>query len=193
MSDIFQVITQILNNTAVLIVVILAGLFIILYLNRFSIKQGWLNYLTQYKVNRLGLEQISNVNCPDGLDSEITIDRLILRPDGISLLMIKKYPGKIFCAENIDDWTQMLGQKSYQFKNPLFELNYQIKAISDCAPNVNINGFLFFDHLAIFPKGHPERVIHPKCVPQELQVSRRQSADPEVLDAWKKIKALVDS
>ena len=191
MSDISQVITQLSNNNALPLIVILIGLFVILYFNRSKIKQGWLNFRTHYTINRLGLEQITNVTCPDGLGSEFKIDRLVLRPDGISVLAIKKYPGKIFCADHIDEWTQMLGQKSYHFKNPLFELNYQVKAIADYTPNIDVDGYLFFDHLAHFPKGHPERVIHPASIPDTLQGDRRQPVEPDVMEAWKKIKVLV--
>lgn len=191
MSDISQVITQIVNHPALPFVVIVATLGIILYLNRYSIIQGWLNFKTQYTLKRLGVEQLTNIQCPDGLGSHFNIDRLILRPDGISLLVVKKYPGRIFCADHIDEWTQMLGQKSYQFSNPLFELDLQIKAISDCVPGVNVDGYLFFDHRAEFPRGHPDRVIHPLKIPDSLNTSEQEPIEPDLLTAWETIKTRV--
>jgi hypothetical protein len=187
MSDIYQVTTQIIDQYALPIALTLAALVIVIFLNRRKIKLGWLNFKTRYCLNHLGVKQKSNIQWPDGLGHYFTIDRLILRHDGISLLVYKQYPGKIFCADHIDDWTQMLGKKSYRFKNPLADLDYQIKAVSACIPDVPVNGFLFFDHLAEFPKGHPDRIIHPKKIPEELKRSKKQQVDTSVMSAWKKL------
>jgi hypothetical protein len=187
MSDIYQVTTQIIDQYALQIALILAALVIVILLNRRKIKHSWLNFKTRYCLNHLGVKQKSNIQWPDGLGHYFTIDRLILRHDGISLLVYKQYPGKIFCADHIDDWTQMLGKKSYRFKNPLADLDYQIKAVSACIPDVPVNGFLFFDHLAEFPKGHPDRIIHPKKIPEELKRSKKQQVDTSVMSAWKKL------
>ena len=170
--------------------VIILGLILILVINRRRLKARWLNFKSRYCLNRLGLEQLSNVRCPDGLGDHFTIDRLLLRDNGISLLVYKKYPGKIFCADHIEEWTQMLGQKSYKFKNPLFELDYQIKAVASCFPDIQFDGYLFFDHLAEFPKGHPERVIHPQAIPDVLERSNRHQVDTTVMAAWKKLQEM---
>ena len=81
---------------------------------------------------------MSNFKFPDGLGNYFTVDRLILRQDGISLLVFKQYPGSIFCADGIDEWTQMLAGKSYRFQNPLIDLDFQIKAISSFVPDVPV-------------------------------------------------------
>ena len=78
----------------------------------------------------------------------------------------------------------MIGQKSYRFKNPLHELDYQIKAISASIPNVPVNGFLFFHHLAAFPKGHPERVIYLENIPAELIRDKKKPVETSVDAAW---------
>ena len=130
MNKIPQNITQILDRYALLLALALLLFIIIIFLNRKNIKRIWLNYKTRYRLNRLGSKQISNFKCPDGLGHYFNIDHLILRNDGITLLMYKRYPGKIFCADKINDWTQMLGQKSFRFKNPLYDLDTQIKAVS---------------------------------------------------------------
>lgn len=190
MNDISQVITEIVNHQTLPYALILAALAFVALLNFKRIRLGWLNFKTRYCLNHLGLEQVSNITCPDGLGHDFTIDRLILRHDGISLLVFKQYPGKIFCADHIDNWTQMLGQKSYSFNNPLFELDYQLKAISSCIPGVPVNGFLFFDHLAEFPKGHPQRVIHPNSIPVSLKRNTLPPVEIPVMEAWEKFKAM---
>jgi len=187
MSDIPQDIIQLIDRYALPMVLLMLIFAIIIYLSRRKIKQSWLNFKTRYCLNRLGIKQISNLKCPDGLGHHFIIDWLILRHDGITLLIYKRFPGKIFCADEIDDWTQMLGNKSYRFKNPLYDLDCQVKAVSACVPNVAINGFLFFDHLTEFPKGHPDRIIHLKKIPEELKRNKHDEVKTSVMTAWKQI------
>lgn len=186
-------ISQILNQPAehyvlplgLLLLVLIFGVF-----KRRSLVHSWLNLKTRRRLKRLGYAQIAKLQCPDGLGYNFVIDRLILRHDGITLLMFKKYPGKIFCADDIDDWTQMLGRKSYRFKNPFYDLECQIKAVSDCVPEVPVNGYLFFDHQATFPKGHPERVIHLNNIPQALERNKQHKVNAQVRSAWERLKEM---
>jgi hypothetical protein len=189
-NDFSSVISQLSGNYAILIALIMTVFAIVIFLNRKNIKNSWLNIKTRYRLNRLGHKQILKLHCPDGLGHQFTVDRLILRHDGLTLLMDMKYPGKIFCADNIDDWTQMLGQKSYRFKNPFYDLECQIAAVSAIVPGVPVNGFLFFDHHAAFPKGHPDRVIYLKNIPNALKQSKQHEVEPSVMSAWKKIRTM---
>jgi len=193
MNEISLDIIQIIKSYALPVILVLLATAIIIYLNRGRIKHSWLNLKTRYRLNHLGVKQISNLKCPDGLGHYFTIDRLILRRDGITLLLYKRFPGKIFCADKIDDWTQMLGKKSYRFKNPLHDLECQVKAVSECVPNVPVNGFLFFDHLAEFPKGHPDRIIHLKKIPEELNHAKNDDVNASVLSAWENLLLLEKS
>ncbi len=168
-------------------------LLLVLIIWRRPLREGWRRWRTRRCLGKLGLEQIGDLRCPDGLGGHFVIDRLLLRHDGITLLKYKQYPGRIFCADRIEQWTQMLGQKSYKFDNPLFELDYQIKAIQSCIPGIDVDGYLFFDHQAEFPKGHPRRVIHPQALPDALTRNDRHKALPEVMEAWRKLKALAGS
>lgn len=189
-KDIFQLDNEVISQYVLYTAVALLVVAVILIINRRKINHIWLNVKTRYKLKRLGYKQISNFQCPDGLGHYFTIDRLILRHDGITLVVSKQYPGKIFCADNIDDWTQMLGLKSYRFKNPLDDLDYQIKAISALIPGVPVNGFLFFDHQATFPKGHPERVIYLDKIPDELKRSNNVKVETSVMSAWKQLTSI---
>ena len=190
MSDIFQDVIHLTDYYVLPILLILLVFAIILFLSRKRIKHNWLNLKTRSCLNQLGYKQISNFKCPDGLGYHFIIDRLILRHDGITLLIYKRYPGKIYCADQIDDWTQMLGNKSYHFKNPLYDLDYQVKAVSACVPKVPVNGFLFFDHLTEFPKGHPDRIIHLKNIPEELKRNKHDKVKTSVMSAWKNLQLL---
>jgi len=179
------------ENPALMLALLFAGVVLVLILLRNNIRHGWLNFKTRYRLNRLGLEQATNLQWPDGLGNYFTIDRLIMRPDGISLLSYKQYPGKIFCADNIDDWTQMVDKKSFRFENPLYELDYQVKILSSFIPDVPVNGYLFFDYQAEFPKGHPERVIHLDKIPQELKRDKKAEVEARVSSAWNNLAAMI--
>ena len=189
MNNTSNVVPQLLNYDYIGYIAAFFGLILILFINRGRLIAYWMDVKTRRCLNNLGLEQIHNVKCPDGLGHEFNIDRLVLRQNGISILMQKKYPGKIFCADHIDHWTQMLGQKSYNFKNPLFELDYQIKALEACLPDVDINGYLFFDHNAEFPKGHPQRVIHPVAIPADLEKPHAHEVNQQLLQTWNNFRA----
>lgn len=188
MNDVPFNYNDILYHPALIALVIVFTLVILLLINRNRLLRSWRAYRANGCLNRLGYDQLTQVPCPDGLDHEFVIDRLILRQDGISILNHKKYPGKIFCAEQIQQWTQMIGQKSYKFKNPLFELNYQTKALQACLPDIPVDGYLFFDHETDFPKGHPDRVLTPSHIPSQLERSPSNQPNPAVLSAWDVMK-----
>lgn len=185
-TQLVQGATQVVNQHALLILLIVT-LAVMTFLNRKQIHNSWQNFKTRYCLSRLGLKQVVNFQFPDGLGHYFTIDRLILREDGITLLIYKRYPGKIYCAEQIDEWTQMLGQKSYRFNNPFHELDNQVNTISAYIPGVPVNGYLFFDYLAEFPKGHPERVITLREIPGQLKTSRQKHINKSVEAAWGKL------
>lgn len=185
-----QFVIQILNTYLLPISAVIISLVLVLFVSRKKIRQFWLGRKALRSLKRLGFKRMVNFKCPDGLGYHYIIDHLILRHDGISLLLYKRYPGKIYCADDIDQWTQMLGQKSYRFDNPLYDLDCQIKAISECVPNIPINGYLFFDHLAEFPKGRPDRVFQLKEIPEELKPTKKAKVEKNVMAAWKKLQSM---
>jgi hypothetical protein len=186
-DDIYQFGISLLDQHVLLIALALVALVLAVFLGHKSIRHAWLSLKTGYLLKRLGLKQIRNLQCPDGLGNFFTIDRLVLRHDGISLLSLKQFPGSIFCADDIKEWTQLLAGKSYRFQNPLIDLDYQIKAVSACIPGVDVDGYLFFDHQAGFPKGHPQRVIRLDSIPESLKRNRQEKVRPAVKSAWKKL------
>lgn len=182
-------IAQLQYHPAFPVVLVLLVFVIISYTFKRRIKQAWLNYRAKSFLDRLASKQISKLKCPDGLGHYFIIDRVLLRPDGITLLVFNKFPGKIFCAEHIDQWTQMLGQRSYRFKNPLFDLDYKIKAVKAYIPDVEVDGFLFFSDQSEFPKGHPDRVIFKGNIPDMLKRSKAKVEVP-VLAAWERLRKI---
>lgn len=187
MNELYQDIISVLDHYALPAGLALLVLAIIVFLSGRRIKQSWLNLKTRNNLNQLGNKQIADFQCPDGLGHYSTIDRLILRNNGITLLIYKRYPGKIFCGDQINDWIQMVGKRSYRFKNPLYDLDNQIKAVSACVPGITVNGFLFFDHLTEFPKGHSDRILRLNKIPEELERNKKDKVEASVMIAWKQL------
>jgi hypothetical protein len=165
-------------------VLILLALIVILAINWRKSRARWLEWNTHRNLDKIGIKQIKNAVCSDGLDGELEIDRLVMLHDSILLIAFRPYAGNIYCAEKITEWTQVTEQKSYKFKNPLFELDNQVMAIRNYFPGASIRGVLIFDHYANFPKGHPDQVMLPDHVPDSLLQANCPEPRPEILRCW---------
>ena len=170
-------------------IVVLAALGLLL-LNRARIMAGLREWKIQRCLGRIGSEQIRDLVCADGLDGFYKIDRLALTPDAILLISYKPFGGNIYCAERISEWTQVVGQKSFKFENPLFELENQITALRLLIGNVPLRGYLFFNHSASFPKGHPDSVLDPASLPDRFLEQSEKPPNAQVLAAWSQLRAL---
>ena len=188
-----EIIDQLANQPAAL-ALIAAGLVIvvILLVNRKRLQLRFGEWRTQRCLKQIGYDQIRNLICPDGLDGYYTIDRLALVQDAILLIAYKPFGGNIYCAERITEWTQVIGQKSFKFANPLFELENQLTALKSLAGEMPLAGFLFFNHSAIFPKGHPDAVLNPDNIPDRFLRANCEPANPQLQAAWKLLKAQQD-
>jgi len=173
------------------IALVAAGLVIILILlvNRKRLQLQLREWRIQRCLQQIGCEQIRNLICPDGLDGYYIIDRLALVQDSILLIAYKPYGGNIYCAERIAEWTQVIGKKSFKFENPLFELDNQLTALKSLSGGVPIYSFLFFDHSAEFPKGHPGMVLHPENIPDRFLGAQGDPVTPPIQVAWELLKA----
>lgn len=178
-----------LESEAVAIAIVVFALLLILLINRKRLAARVSQWRIEHQLDRIGSEQIRNLVCADGLDGYYAIDRLALTPLGIMVINHKPYSGNIYCAERIAEWTQLVGQKSFKFENPLFELENQLTALRLLAGNAPLFGYLFFDRGAVFPKGHPAAVLHPDNIPEFCL--RENCAPPpvEIQAAWDLLKA----
>lgn len=133
-------------------------------------------------VRRLGVANLKYVSLPDGLDGEIYIEHLILRHDRILIVTIKPFKGNLFGAEHIDQWTQVIGHRSYKFPNPLHQQQSDLQVIKGVLPKIHIDGLIVFTRGCLFPKGKPEGVM----LFDELKAFRKPALEvvPLVQDAW---------
>lgn len=173
-----------LNNELLPIAIIMLVAAILAFINRRKLRRHWQEWSTHRSLNRIGIKQKSNLKFPDGLGGHFNIDRLVMLHNSILMISFKPFSGNIYCADNIPQWTQIIGQKSFKFENPLFDLEYQTNVIRTHAPDVPIQGFLFFDHSAAFPKGHPEQILFPGNIPEYFFRNNCPEADNKVLATW---------
>lgn len=179
-----------LQSDSVAYAIVALAVLLILFINRRQLSVRFREWNLQRCLNRIGREQIRDLVCPDGLDGHYTIDRLALTRDAILLISYKPYVGNIYCAERISEWTQVIEQKSFKFENPLFEMENQLTALKLVAGSVRLQGFLFFNHSAFFPKGHPDSVLQPDTVPEGFLGNPGATVNADVRQAWERLKML---
>ena len=176
------------SDVMVALTVVLA-LLLVLFLNRKRIIVSLREWRIQRCLGRIGSEQIRGLVCDDGLDGYYRIDRLALTPKAILLINYRPYVGNIYCADSISEWTQVIGQKSFKFENPLFEIENQLTSLRLLIGDVPIRGYLFFNHSAEFPKGHPDSVLTPDNIPAEFLATGNDGVPAEIRAAWELLEA----
>ena len=140
-------------------------------------------------IQRLGCQHIKQAILPDGIGGSIFLDYIILSQNSIILVILKKFRGTIFCAENIEFWTQLINNKSYKFPNTLQQLDSDISTVSSIVKNVDVSGLVVFSSDCSFPKGKPEQV---KSISELKRADiDKQLHSENLLKAWYKLKELV--
>ena len=95
---------------------------------------------------------------------------------------MKKYRGLIFAANEIDLWTQVIGNKSYKFNNPLRQLESDALALNSKIENSKIEVKVLFINGSDFPKGKPDNVVSMV----EINELSRNYADADISEALRK-------
>jgi len=134
---------------------------------------------------------MQNVILSDGMDGTVYIDNIVLMPEQALVVSVGRYQGAIFASENIDVWTQVVGNRSYKFNNPLLKLEQDIAALRAHLPKINISGVLVFSSGVKFPKGKPNNVISILEAKERFGTAHEQQVKVEYQDAWIKIKTKI--
>lgn len=138
-------------------------------------------------LRNLGRESLHGVLLADGIDGEIYLEHLILTPASILAIRVKRYQGVIFAADNIEFWTQVTGNKSYKFENPLRQLENDLQVIKMHAGDVKVECKALFVKGSRFPKGKPDKIISI----EELNLLKRDFKAEEIpaalYTAWKRL------
>ncbi len=163
---------------------VLVAFAVILLINRDKLGLHYREWQLQRSIKKMGSDQIRNLICADGLDGYYDLDRILLTSKEIILISYRPYSGNIYCAERISEWTQVLGQQSFKFKNPLFDLENQLTALKQVTGKVPLRGFLLFGQYAHFPKGHPPAVLYPGNIPESFLADNCEPPSAEIQAVW---------
>ena len=177
--------------------VTIIGSVILVCLILFSLRPAIRKYLQERKVNKLiqhmGSQYLKQVILPDGVGGSVFLDYLILAQNSIILIILKKFRGRIFCADNIEQWTQLIDNKSYKFPNILRQLDADIASINSLIKDkdVKVTGLVIFSSDCEFPKGKPEQVKSiDELTRKEVD---KQLHSEKLLNAWYALKEMASN
>ena len=195
MSELFLIIKNFFLDNPTLLTWIVVGL--ILFIGLF-LQTSWIKeFIGEWKLNKLlkntGIKSLHNIVISDGMDEKIFVEHLILTPDRILLLSVKKFRGLIFAAERIDLWTQVIGNKSYKFENPLHQLESDLVVLNTIIENSKITGKVLFINGSEFPKGKPEDVISISDINHWAKKTTTSEIQKGLMDDWNQLKELAVS
>lgn len=170
--------------------ILVVGLLLaLLLISQSPLPQKFKNWRINRILNSIGVEQIRHFSFPDGLGGQYVADRLALCEEEILIISYRPYRGQIYCAEKIDEWTQVVDRKSFKFENPLFDQNNQVASLSLLIRNTPIEGHIIYSQEVSFPKGKPDRVHIVTDIPGKYHRDRIGAISSEVQAAWDKLKA----
>ena len=158
-----------------------------------DIKRLLLEWQLKRCIRRLGYDSLHHVVIPDGVDGVVYLEHLVLGKQTIYVLPIQRYRGVVFAADNIDTWTQVNGNRSYKFTNPLHQLEADILAVKSNLPKAAIDGRVLVTRGAEFPKGKPDKVVSMSEIESMLGVDKQTEPVDEIKQAWNSLKKLVAS
>lgn len=142
-------------------------------------------------IRKLSKYSVRNVVIPDAVEGSSFIDWVVLIPQGILVLNIKSYRGMIFASENIHQWTQVVNNRSYTFKNPLQQLELDVVTIKSFIPGAPVKGYVVFDYDSVFPKGKPKNVTTINEIKQNVELFNEGEISEELLEYWSKLKEVL--
>jgi len=110
-------------------------------------------------VKRMGARFRRDIAMPDGMGSNVRIDFLVLSPDALLVVSVKRYDGMIFGSAQTDEWIQTINSRSYKFPNPDTYLARQVTAVRAVVPKAPVRGLHLFTDAAVFPWDKPANVL----------------------------------
>jgi len=164
--------------------------FLFLFLWRAKIKEAINEYKLKQLLKNIGVDARHNIVIPDGIDETIFIEHLILMPDEIFILGVKKFRGLIFAAEKIELWTQVVGNKSYKFENPLLQLESSVVTLNSKTKESKIGKKVLFISGSTFPKGKPDNIVSIEKVKTWRRSLIQENVPDSLQKDWETLLAL---
>jgi hypothetical protein len=136
-------------------------------------------------------EYIKDAIISDGMYGYFFIDYLINLSGKIILIGVEHYEGYIFGGDTIDEWAQVVNNKSYKFKNPLQSYIACAQMLNDQLKGSNAIARIVFTSVSEFPKGVPESVFLMEKFQQDLETIKTNSDTYEATKPyWQEIVRL---
>ena len=148
------------HMTAVVVIAVVVILLLLVVVLSKPLRNLFDRFRVGGAIKRLGTASMSNVVLSDGMEGHVFIEHLVLTPNKVLVVSVRRYSGAIFAAENMDMWAQVTDGGSYKFPNPLHEIETAMAALKSHVPDVAVSGIILFGRDSTFPKGKPDGVMH---------------------------------
>lgn len=150
---------------------------------RQQMKKSYHQRHVQKVLESLGVKYLRDIVLPDGLEGMAFIDYLLLVPDGVVVLDINYSEGHLFGGNTVDQWSQVINNKTYKFNNPLYDNQTKCQAVLWNVENIlgdrfknldwKTHGWVAFSNAGNFPKGIPDQV----CMIDDLKTNLETSLE----------------
>ncbi|OOZ38726.1 hypothetical protein BOW53_14475 [Solemya pervernicosa gill symbiont] len=160
-----------------LLLLLVAGLMLTPYLRRVAEERQ-----IRRVICRMGVALKRDVMLDDGMDGKVFIDYLVLTPAAVVVVGVRRLQGVVFAAESMEQWANVVTNRSYKFDNPLPAVEVGVAAVQQLLPNIKVAGRLLFSGAVSFPKGKPENVLLPVDV--GTQEGKRKDVQASVEQGW---------
>jgi len=177
----------------ILVAIIVAGIGAVLYRRYFKPTSSGAKAIAKTLKSSV-TDVVSSVSLFDAAEGEFHYDHICLTPSGIVVVDIKDFRGLLFGGTNTDQWTQVIGSRSYKFENPLYHNREKIQTIKTLIDEeIPVYGCVIFTNAGSFPKDQPEGVfIHDKFEQEFEYAQNDKSVPPKYDEVWLKIKSEVN-
>lgn len=143
-------------------------------------------------LNEIGVKSMQDVVLPDGMGGAIHLQHVLLTAKGILVIEEKRFEGKVFASDRMDEWTVISENQRFTFPNPQAALFDRVAAIKAVSRDIPVSGFVLFPAAAEFGKDRPSETIYPDEL--RTQYGRPEEAELERLveafyPHWEKVQS----
>lgn len=110
-------------------------------------------------IEQVGAPYVREVVLPDEVDGFLLLDYVVLFPGRILVINIFDYEGFLFGGEKVDQWTQIVKNRTNKFLNPLYKMHECTEAVYYRVKNFPVSGIVVFTNIGQFPRGIPQGVV----------------------------------
>jgi hypothetical protein len=154
----------------------------------FKLRNPTAERLIEKAIKELSDDYVKDMVLSDGMYGYHFIDYVVLFPGKIVIIDVEHYEGYIFGGEKIEEWAQVVNNRSFNFDNPVIKAHHCVQALKAIAADVEIVGKVVFASECSFPKGVPPGVIElPIFKTQLAEIKAQGPADPTLRQAWERI------